>query len=69
MFKVMKNDNYLHILISFGLFPQVFGQVNEWSISKLHEIIRVFHLVAYPVLFIFFDDPRLTGKSAQSYEK
>ena len=44
MFKVMKNDNYLHILISFGLFPQVFGQVNEWSISKLHEIIRVFFI-------------------------
>ena len=65
----MRNDNYLHILISFGLFPQVFGQVNEWSISKLHEIIRVLHLVAYPILFIFFDDPRLTGKSAQSYEK
>ena len=57
MFKVIKNDNYLHILISFGLFSQVFGQVNEWPISKLHEIIRVLHLVACPILFIFFNDP------------
>ena len=29
MFKVMKNDNFLNILNNFGLFSQVFGQVNE----------------------------------------
>ena len=29
MFKVMKNDNFLNIFISFELFPQVSGQVNE----------------------------------------
>ena len=51
MLKVIKNDNYLHILISFGLFSQVFGQVNEWPISKLHEIIRVLHLRALFFLF------------------
>ena len=41
-------------LISFGLFPGVFGQVNEWPLSKLHEMIRVLLLVACPILFILF---------------
>ena len=56
MFKVMKNDNFLNIFISFELFSQVFGQVNEWSILKLHKIIRVLHAVACPVVFALFDD-------------
>ena len=57
MFKVMKNDNFLNIFISFGLFFQVFGQVNEWPISKLHEVIRALHVTACPVVFVLFDDP------------
>ena len=57
VFKVMKKDHFQNIFISFGLFPGVFGQVNEWPLSKLHEMIRVLLLVACPILFIFFDDP------------
>ena len=57
MFKFMKNDSFLNIFISFELFSQVFGQVNEWSILKLHGIIRVLHAVACPVVFALFDDP------------
>ena len=38
-----------------GLFPQVFGQVNEWPILKLYEKIRVLHAFVCPILFILFD--------------
>ena len=34
MFKFMKNDNFLNIFMSFGLFPKVFGQVNEWLVRS-----------------------------------
>ena len=30
-------------------FPQVFGQVKEWLMLDLHEIIRVPHVVACPM--------------------
>ena len=39
-----------------GLFPQVFGQVNECPILKLHEMIIVLDVVACPIIFILFDD-------------
>ena len=35
---------------------QVFGQVNEWTILKLHEMIRMLHVVPYAIVFILFDD-------------
>ena len=50
VFKLMQNDNFLNIFISFGLFPHVFWQVNEWLISKLHKIIRVLHVFACPII-------------------
>ena len=50
-------DNFLNIFVSFGLFPHVFWQVNEWPISKLHEIIRVLNAVACPIIFVLVDDP------------
>ena len=43
-----------YIFISFGLFPQVFGQVNKWLISELHELIRVVQLVAFTIVFFCF---------------
>ena len=55
VFKVMKNDHFFYIFISFGHFPQVFAQVNEWPILELHEMIRVPHLVVFPIVFILFD--------------
>ena len=39
-----------------GLLPQVFGQVNECPILKLHDMIIVLHVVACPIIFILFDD-------------
>ena len=38
----------------FGLFPQVFRQVKEWPKLKSHEMIRVSHAVACPIVFILF---------------
>ena len=38
-----------------GLFPQVFGQVNEWPKLKLYEKIRALHASVCPILFILFD--------------
>ena len=50
--KPMKNDHFFSIFISFGLFPQVFGQFNDWPILKFHEMIKVLHAVAFSILFI-----------------
>ena len=54
LLKVMKNDQILSIFIHFGHFPQVFGQVNKQLILKVHEMVRVLHVVARPILLIFF---------------
>ena len=35
-------------------FPQVFGQVKEWIMIELHQIIRLPHIVAFPIVFILF---------------
>ena len=37
-----------------GIFPQVFGQAKEWLILELHEMIRVSHLVVFPMAFNLF---------------
>ena len=51
VFKFMKNDHFVSIFSRFGLFLQVFGQVNEWPISELHEMKRVSHAVACAIDF------------------
>ena len=62
---VLKRMNYLYknvynvcsISSGLGLFPQVFEQVKEWRILKLHEMILVSHVVAFSIVFfIFFYD-------------
>ena len=35
-------------------FPQVFRRVKECLVLQLHEIVRVVHEVAYPIVFILF---------------
>ena len=62
VFKVMKNDHFFNVFTSFDPFPQIFKQVNEWSILKLHEMIRVLHLVASPIVFILFDSRDWQGE-------
>ena len=44
-----------------GHFPQVFGQVNEWLILELHEIIRVPDVVAYTMELNLLCDRRQQG--------
>ena len=56
IFKIMKNDNSLNTFISFGLFPHVFRQVKECLILQLHEMIKVLREVAWPIVFILFND-------------
>ena len=51
MFKVIKNDHIFSIFSRLAPYPQVFGQVNEWLIVGLHEMIRVPHVVACPMDF------------------
>ena len=62
VFKVMKNDHFFNVFTSFGPFPRIFRQVNEWPILKLHEMIRVLYLVASPIVFILFDDRDWQGE-------
>ena len=56
VFKFMKNGIFFCIFTRFGLFPQYFGQLMEWSILELHEMIRVLRVVACPVGFVWFYD-------------
>ena len=42
-------------------FAQVFRQVKECLILQLHEMIRVLHEVACPIVFILFYDPYWQG--------
>ena len=46
----------LSIFRDLRLFLQFFGQVKEWVIFKLHEMIRMSHAVACPMAFILFCD-------------
>ena len=50
----MKSDHFFSIFSRFSLFPQVFEQINEWPISKLHKMIRVLHVVVCLIIFILF---------------
>ena len=42
----MKNHHFLVFLAVWVFFPQVFRQVKEWIKLKLHEMVRVPHVVA-----------------------
>ena len=53
---IMKNDHSLVLLAVWVFSPRVFGQVNQWLLLKLHEIIRVLHVVASLIIFILFDN-------------
>ena len=47
----MKNNHFFSVFSRLGVFPQVFSQIKEWLISKLHGMIRVLHAVACPILY------------------
>ena len=56
MLKLMKKAQILVFVAVLVFFPQVFGQVKEWIILKLYEMIRVQHIFACPVFFILLCD-------------
>ena len=53
--RCMKMITLLVFLAGFGLFSQVFGQINDWPILKVIEIKIVLHVIACPIVFILFD--------------
>ena len=57
----------LSILSRLGSFPQIFGEVKEWLILELCEMIKVPHIVACPMVFLFWRIEDLW--IAQSYVK
>ena len=46
-----ENSSFFGVFSRLGHFPQVFGQVKEWLILELHEMIKVPDAVACPVDF------------------
>ena len=50
--QIYEKCSILSIFYHFGPFSQVFGQVKEWLILELHEIIRISNVVSVqPYLF------------------
>ena len=49
----MKIDHFLLFLPVLGPFPQVFGQVNEWLVLELQEMIKVIRHFVVPIGFKF----------------
>ena len=47
----MKRYHIFSVFSCFCPFAQVFGQVNDSSISEVHEKIRVLHMVACTTFF------------------
>ena len=52
--KFMKKKSFLGIFSRLGFFHSVFGQVRVWFISELHEMMKVSHIVAFPIVFLYF---------------
>ena len=68
MFKFMKNDNFLNIFMSFGLFPKVFGQVNEWLMLEVPKTMSVTcNCVPNSCYFVLW--AKLAGTSVESDEQ
>ena len=42
---------FFSIFERLGPFPHIFGKLKEWLILGLHEMIKVPHLVAWPLDF------------------
>ena len=50
------DDNNVNVIYKSNksLFAQGFKQVKEWLMLELHEMIKVLHVVACPIVFILF---------------
>ena len=51
-----KEWSFFSIFSRLRLFPQVYGQLKEWLILELREMIRVAHVVALPIDFSLLCD-------------
>ena len=51
MFKLMESYHVLNIFNHLGPFLEPFGLVKEWLTLEQHEMIRVLHLITFPVSF------------------
>ena len=70
MLKFMKNDQFLVFLAVWVLFPMFMGRLMYgWSIIKLHEMIKVLHVVACPIIFTLFDDIYWQGRVLKLFKK
>ena len=49
-----ENWSFFCVFSRFCPFLQVFGQINDWSILEVHEVIRVLHMVACANDFFFY---------------
>ena len=55
--------SFCSIFNRLGTLPQVFGQVKEWLKLKLHEMIKVLHVVVRrPIAFLVLRST-LVGRS------
>ena len=66
--KTYEKWSFLGIFSRLSSFPQVFGQVKEWFILELLEMMKAPHVVACSIIFMFLWS-RLKGRSAQTYKK
>ena len=55
VFKVMKRSLF-SVFSSLNPFPHVFGQVKECIRLEFHEMIKVPHIVSFPIDFTFLCD-------------
>ena len=65
MLELLKNNKFFRIFSCYGFFSQVFAQINEWPILKLHEMIIMLPVVACPIIFILYDDREWQEKVLQ----
>lgn len=52
--QIYEKWSFLGIFSRLGCFPPVYGKVKVWFISELHEIMKVPHVVAFPIVFLYF---------------
>ena len=51
--RLLKNAQSLVFITVWIIFLEDFGQIKEWLILELYEMIKVSHLFACPIVFIF----------------
>ena len=51
----------LSIFSRLGPFPHVFEKVKGCIVLKMNEIVRIWHLIVYPTVFMLLSDRRQQG--------